>query len=179
MHIIDSSNPLNELITNQEVFVGVTAVDSNGNEINNEHELEKFTNGKNLVSIIVKDLLEIGFIKINNYNPVGLDNKLVISWEEPTIYIDGSPITDINILNSIAYNVRLADYVECSNEEIFYDISGIEILGSYQYAGENYIDTSSLSIGSYCEAITATKYGEIEYGKAFMTTATIIQNPSP
>ncbi|MGV8171900.1 MAG: hypothetical protein ACP5OA_04365, partial [Candidatus Woesearchaeota archaeon] len=93
LYIIDGTDSMYGLTNNFERHIAITAIDIDGNEIDNIADNERITQGENLLSITPQDLLEPGFADINHY---GLDYSggLTLSWSSVVLYIDGSSMVD-------------------------------------------------------------------------------------
>jgi hypothetical protein len=85
----------------------VTAIDSDGNEINNTKDGEKISLNNNLKSILVKDLLEPGLVKPDIVlQPQSSGTKIALSWTKQGIYVDGksiagSPLVKYNVYKTL------------------------------------------------------------------------------
>ena len=98
LYILDGKDESNKLSDNKNKFIAVTAIDSDGNEINNTKADEKIELNKNLKQILVKDLLEPGFINFAyEIKPVEDGEKISVSWDKPANFIDGTKISAVDV----------------------------------------------------------------------------------
>jgi hypothetical protein len=113
-YIIDGSNITNALVTGAKKFIAVTAVDIEGNEIDNIESNQKITSGINLINITPENKVEPGFVQISSQSISPDKTVLALSWDKLGIYIDGTPITDTSHLD---YDIFLSNG-DCAIEQL-------------------------------------------------------------
>ncbi|MEM4637551.1 MAG: M23 family metallopeptidase [Candidatus Woesearchaeota archaeon] len=90
-YIINGKDSYNDLKHEKDKYFVVTAIDFDGNEIDNINESQKIESGKNLKSIRPKDNLGAGFVNptitINN-------NQIELTYNAPEVYINGEPLKE-------------------------------------------------------------------------------------
>lgn len=90
-YIINGKDSYNDLKHEKDKYFVVTAIDFDGNEIDNINESQKIESGKNLKSIKPKDNLGAGFVNptmtINN-------NQIELTYNAPEVYINGEPLRE-------------------------------------------------------------------------------------
>ena len=107
LYILDGNDAYNKLSDKKNKFIAVTAIDSDGNEINNTKDGEKISLNNNLKSILVKDLLEPGLVKPDIVlQPQSSGTKIALSWTKQGIYVDGksiagSPLVKYNVYKTL------------------------------------------------------------------------------
>ena len=118
LYIINGSDPLLNIQSGKELFVAVTAIDTDGNEINNVDPDQKIAMNNNLLNVIPQDLLEPGFVKINNVQkqPMPFGGFIQLDWTEPTIFVDNTPIT-----GNMNYNIYV--FTSPCLEDVLCDLS--------------------------------------------------------
>ena len=89
LYILNGTDSYNDLKSGREKFIAVTAVDTDGNEIDNINTSEKIIPGQNLVSITPIDNLAPGFVKIQTTTIL---NIITISYSKPEFFINGEPM---------------------------------------------------------------------------------------
>lgn len=96
-YVLNGSDPYNGLNSGREKYIAVTAVDTDGNEINNINSTEKITLGQNLQKIKPEDNLEPGFV-ITTVTFNTLTNMLRLTYDKPKFYINGDAMDNAAIL---------------------------------------------------------------------------------
>jgi len=106
VYILNGNDTNNSFVSGNDKFVAVTAVDIDGNEIDNIETNQKIVSGTNLITVAPENKLEPGFIQIISQN-INLDKtRLLLSYQNMGIYIDGTPLTDTTNLNYDTYAVQ-------------------------------------------------------------------------
>ncbi|MGV8150589.1 MAG: transglycosylase SLT domain-containing protein [Candidatus Woesearchaeota archaeon] len=95
LYILNGTDSYNDLKSNREKFIAVTAMDTDGNEINNVNLTEKITLGQNLLNIIPVDNLAPGFVKLET---TIILNIIYLKYSRPEFYINGEPMDNSVIL---------------------------------------------------------------------------------
>ncbi|GIU69255.1 MAG: hypothetical protein KatS3mg002_0491 [Candidatus Woesearchaeota archaeon] len=103
IYILDGMDSYNALNPGRDKFIAVTAVDLDGNEIDNINESQKITLGKNLKSIKPIDALEPGLTSIN-INIDNVNNKIYLTYNRPEFYINGMPMDNKAIIYRVYAN---------------------------------------------------------------------------
>jgi hypothetical protein len=120
LYILDGNDAYNKLADKKNKFIAVTAIDSDGNEINNTKAGEKIVLNNNLKQILVKDLLEPGLIKPSIVmQPQSSGQKVSLSWKRPEIYADGASMATKPLIKYSIYKLL----GNCVDDE-FKDIKG-------------------------------------------------------
>jgi murein DD-endopeptidase MepM/ murein hydrolase activator NlpD len=117
-YILNGSDSYNMLNSGRDKYIAVTAVDTDGNEIDNVNTTQKITLGQNLQNIKPIDNLEPGFVQLNAIvNP--LTNKISLSYNTPEFYINGEAMDNVAILyrayvdwNTCGQNGNSADFCD-------------------------------------------------------------------
>ncbi len=108
-YVLNGSDPYNSLNNGRDKYIAVTAVDTDGNEINNVNATEKITLGQNLQTIKPSDNLEPGFVEVTaTVNTV--TNMIRLTYDAPTFYINGEAMDNA----AIAYRAY-GDW-DCQNQ---------------------------------------------------------------
>jgi len=113
IYIISGTDLVNKLNDNIDKYILVTAVDIDGNEINNVDPKQKITKGQNLLTIKPQDWLAPGFVKIESVIwevPPIPSIKLVVKFDRPKVYIDGSVLP-----STIPLTYQIYDKFTCNN----------------------------------------------------------------
>jgi hypothetical protein len=187
LYIINGSDKDNVITDGKEKFIAVTAVDVDGNEIDNIQADQKITfgNGKNLVSIAPKDLLEAGFAKITASPAFSIDgNTLILSWNDVNKYIDDTPLSADASSNSasssasavgsssgtVSYKLYLASLSPdngCLDDNLFALKNMGQSVAAFGKASDNHIDISAYVPGTYCVGVTAIASNGLEFDGLF------------
>jgi hypothetical protein len=161
LYIIDSADQKNKIdkTSESEKFIAVTAVDLDGNEIDNTADDQKITLGGNMVNIMPKDLLEAGFARISGAGTFDFTtNNLQLSWNDVKYYLDG---TDMERGVTVKYKV-LAGSIKCKDTDILDKAMFSNILGPYDTSSNVNIDVTSVTGGRYCMGILPISDNNIE-----------------
>lgn len=89
LYVLDGSDSYNDLKIGRDKYIAVTAIDTDGNEINNLDITQKITQGQNLNNIVPTDNLEPGFVFLNSNV---INNKIYLTYAAPKFYINGEPM---------------------------------------------------------------------------------------
>ena len=92
--MLDRSDVYNDLHDGDVKYIAVTAIDTDGNEIDNIKEDQKIEYGKNLGQIKVEDNLEPGFVAIEASRIV---DTIFVNYQKPEFFIDGTAMDDSDI----------------------------------------------------------------------------------
>ena len=96
-YILNGSDSYNALNSGRDKYIAVTAVDTDGNEIDNVDTAQKITLGQNLQNIKPEDNLAPGFVQITaTVNPI--TNRIYLSYQRPLFYVNGEPMDNAAIL---------------------------------------------------------------------------------
>jgi hypothetical protein len=101
LYIIDGKNSYYRMSSGVDKYIAVTAIDTDGNEINNVDPDQKIEIGKNLDKIKVMDEREPGFVSISVLRDVLNINNIIVSFNRPKYFIDGTSMDS----ESLAYNI--------------------------------------------------------------------------
>lgn len=96
-YILNGSDSYNALNTGRDKYIAVTAVDTDGNEIDNVNITQKITLGQNLQNIKPADTLEPGFV-IATATVNTVTNRIYLNYERPSLYINGQDMDNAGIL---------------------------------------------------------------------------------
>lgn len=108
-YILNGSDPYNSLNNGRDKYIAVTAVDTDGNEIDNVNISQKITLGQNLQTIKPSDNLEPGFVSVTATVNT-LTNMIRLTYDAPTFYINGEAMDNV----AIAYRAY-SDW-DCQNQ---------------------------------------------------------------
>ncbi len=186
MYIIDGSDTNNQLTKDTEKTIAITAIDMDGNEIDNKKEDRKLTENDNLISITPYDNLEKGLVKITSAT-VDENKKAFITWNKLAYNIDG---TSVSSITNVKYNLRILFQETCPTEmQYIKEVESLELTcDNRDWSGCNDIDLSDKSPGKYCVALSAGTIelnnpglinGNLEYENAFLKEITIPDKANP
>lgn len=97
IYILNGSDSYNALNSGRDKYIAVTAVDMDGNEINNINTTQKITLGQNLQNIKPIDNLAPGFV-IATATVNTVTNRIYLTYERPLVFITGEPMDNTPIL---------------------------------------------------------------------------------
>jgi murein DD-endopeptidase MepM/ murein hydrolase activator NlpD len=156
LYVLSGQNVDNGLQSGRDKFVAVTAVDIDGNEIDNLKTNEKITLGQNLITVQPKDLLEAGFTEITGMRITNNNIALIVSWNTVQKYIDGTSI-DAQQLSQIQYRVYIGGY-GCPDGEMR-TTSQLNVFSGGIGTGSKNTDVgiqiAGLAPGDYCVGVSA------------------------
>ncbi|GEM_PF-3988741 len=164
MYIINGTDPYSA-ITDSAKYVGITAVDADGNEMDNIRDGQMFSVGSDLVSITPKDSLETGFSKITNYQFSDDAKSIIMTWSAVNNYIDKSQVS----ADTIKYNLYVSNLGVCPAAPV--DLSGMTYVASYQKADNNGFGFDGVKItpGLHCFGVTSSGKNGLEYSALFVS----------
>ncbi|MGV8087293.1 MAG: peptidoglycan DD-metalloendopeptidase family protein [Candidatus Woesearchaeota archaeon] len=191
IYIIDGSNTYNgltnELETDVEKSIVITATDIDGNEISNIHETQKIIEGNNTITITPKNYLEKGFVKISD-TTINEYNQMIVTFEEAKNNIDGTTINNYDNINYNMYLLKLETPQTCSTD--IYSLEYLNLVSSCTYNSYTGcgIDIANNDPGTYCLAVSAgvldpmnpqSNNGIFEYNYAFLREVIIPPKANP
>ncbi|MGV8141129.1 MAG: hypothetical protein ACP5NW_01660, partial [Candidatus Woesearchaeota archaeon] len=174
IYLIDGQSQDNRLQSDRNKFIAVTAVDIDGDEIDNVKPDERITLGQNLISVLPKDLLEIGFTEISDMRTTIDSRALILSWRNVQRYIDG---TSINLPSSvrIRYKIYVGSF-PCVDGGLVM-ISQLNRLGGgigpYYTNINSGMEITSLTPGEYCIGVSTYSDNNLEYESVITKRLTV------
>jgi len=169
LYILNGSDSSIGLSVGKEKFVAITAVDIDGNEIDNQKDGQKIESGKNLISFTPEDRLEAGLTKITSAVLIDKNKALTVSWSAVKNYIDGTPI-DSSI--NIKYSFLMSQMGSCPEELYQFSFLG-GMPQEYSAAEGNQLDVSGYDAGDYCLAVSARTNDGQGFSHVFLKSLTI------
>jgi murein DD-endopeptidase MepM/ murein hydrolase activator NlpD len=158
IYILSGKNTGNGLTSGVNKFIAVTAIDIDGNEIDNVKTDEKITMNGNLISVRPENLLEAGLTEITDMR-VSSDNRvLTLSWNTVDKNIDGTPL-----ISTSRYKVYIGNF-GCEDGEMN-ALSSLRTLSSVPYSRNTGvgIPITSLIPGDYCIGVSSMSDNNKEY----------------
>jgi murein DD-endopeptidase MepM/ murein hydrolase activator NlpD len=175
MYIIDGRDATNSLEENQDKSIVVTAIDIDGNEIDNKKSEEKIEQGNNLITIKPQNLLEPAVTKINNIKYDNTTKEIILDWTAIDRYIDNSSLSD----NNMYYNIYTSeDIANCVEDKLTFILQSATLQTSTRDTQITIpVTPSTDKISEYCVYVTSKVYdNEYKFGFAKKTSSEGIPN---
>jgi len=175
IYILNGSDTSLGLSSGKEKFVAITAVDIDGNEIDNQKDGQKIELEKNLISVTPENRLEVGLTKIISATLTDQNKGVTLSWNGVKNYIDG---TVIDSSANIKYSVLMSQMDSCP--EGLYQFSFLSGGKSQDYTTtEGNLDISGVSSGNYCLAVSASTTDVPGFDQVFLKSLNIPNAQTP
>jgi hypothetical protein len=185
IYILDGKNTDNELSENADKFIAVTAVDIDGDEIDNIETDQRITQGGNLITVRPKNMLESGLTEITNIQLINGNTAIAIRWNPVDNYIDGTlissssnPVVPPLMPNApIRYKVYIGTSSDCIDGQLKVLNTLGEGLGPYESVQEATIDVSSKNYAGYCVGVSTITGTDMEYDEALVKFVNVPLTP--
>ena len=143
LYILNGTDTDNALTTGKDKYIAVSAIDSDGNEMNNVDSAQKITYKK----ITIQDLREPGLVNNIQYRFTPDRSAISISWNRPIHYVDGSSLAKTTTFN--AYILKQ----DCNDNDLVDNTMSVWSMNYKQLS--NTIDLGNFIAGDYCIEVTS------------------------